>query len=217
MTKEREFLIDRYFQNNSVGCEIGVYRGTFSKMLIHRRRMKTLYLIDPWQAQRQYVGRWYSSDKTSQIKMNKMYGDVKSYFNRYPEVKILRGYSQLVFKKISNNELDWVYIDGDHSEIRVYHDLWNSFRKVKNGGYIIGDDYNWRDGSHGNSTSIKNAVTKFLEHYKGRVKLIEIQNKQYVIQKINDIKPRSRINVGETHEKTNKNTVKNISTQTESP
>ena len=42
---------------------------------------------------------------------------------------------------ITEATYDIIYIDGDHSYDGVKHDLINSFRVIKNGGYIMGHDY----------------------------------------------------------------------------
>lgn len=77
--------------------------------------------------------------------------------------------------KIYEN-IDFIYIDGDHDPEMVYIDAVNSFRYAKVGGIILFDDYNWRD--------VHNAgIDKFLEEYKGRYELM-LKDYQVMIKKL---------------------------------
>jgi predicted O-methyltransferase YrrM len=44
-------------------------------------------------------------------------------------------------KKFPNSHFDMIYIDADHSYEAVAKDLKLSFKKIKDGGYIMGHDY----------------------------------------------------------------------------
>lgn len=176
----REILF-QYYPKNSVGCEIGVWQGHFAEQLVEQAQPKKLYLIDPWVVQ-DYKKRWYSKDHVSQTIMDAIYQHVQKKFEDNPVISIIRDYSDNAFCTIIDNELDWIYIDGNHSEDAVYRDLCNSYRKVKSGGYITGDDFSWIDPDT-QTLSVKNAVDRFLISYQGKVKILNIENGQYIIRK----------------------------------
>src|SRR2546427_8949634 len=58
----RLFLF-RMLPRGSVGAEIGVWKGDFSKLLLRRVRPSELHLIDPWLhvTDASYSGAWYST------------------------------------------------------------------------------------------------------------------------------------------------------------
>ena len=134
----REELIT-LLPKNSIGVEIGVWKGQFSKILLDVVQPKMLYLIDPWE------GDIMSGDKNGD---NVVTIDLQKYFieNIIPEfyfldnVKVLKTYSTIL-KLFPNEYLDWVYIDGDHAYESVKYDLEVSYSKLKQGGLILRHDY----------------------------------------------------------------------------
>jgi hypothetical protein len=72
---------------------------------------------------------------------------VKSYINP------IRMKSVEASKLYENESLDFVFIDGAHDYQSVKEDIEHWFPKVKRGGYIAGDDYNWE--------TVKLAVIEF--------------------------------------------------------
>lgn len=178
----RDFLFD-YFPKGSIGCEVGVWRGDFSQELLDNVRPSKLYLIDPWKARNDYKRRWYSTDNVTQKQLDMLFQYVQHRFKDYSSVVFLRDISSKAFTYILPHSLDWVYIDGDHSESEVYKDLVDSYEKLKVYGYITGDDYLWLEPIT-QTLSVKQAVARFLEEYKSLVGLVEIKEQQYVIRKL---------------------------------
>jgi hypothetical protein len=138
LVETREQLIT-LLPKYSIGAEIGVFKGDFSKILLDIVKPSILYLIDPWE------GTIESGDKNGN---NIEYIQGYSYYSNniirdflfLPQVKILRHYSDII-NLFPNGHLDWVYIDGAHDYITVKNDLVLSYSKIKNGGYIMGHDY----------------------------------------------------------------------------
>ncbi len=67
------------------------------------------------------------------------------------------------FFKQNNKYFDLIYIDGDHSSDQVKIDLINSWNSLKNGGFLVLDDYLWwyyKDLKKNPSTSINNFIKK---------------------------------------------------------
>lgn len=149
----RLFLIDK-IKNNSVGAEIGVWKADFSKEIVRNKKIDKLYLIDPWQTDSSTNDRWYSENIISQTGMDEIYKSVVNFFKTYNNVVIIRSDADFAMNSFQDDYLDWVYIDGNHSYEFVKKDLINSYQKVKNGGYIYGDDFH--------DSEIKKALDEFV-------------------------------------------------------
>jgi len=122
------------------GAEVGVHLGQFSQVILDVIKPDCLYLIDPWIAQDR-PGSWYDLKKVKQDDMDKRYCAVKKRFANIPNIQIIRKKSIQIDNQIKDNELDFVYLDGDHSYEGVCTDFDIFYKKVKPGGYILGDDY----------------------------------------------------------------------------
>lgn len=136
--KTREELI-KLVPKNSIGAEIGIFKGEFSHILLDTINPKLFYMIDPWE------GNIMSGDKNGEnieyINGEQFYiQNIIPEFMFLPQVKILRNYSDIL-SLFPNDYLDWIYIDGAHDYDNVSIDLRNSFEKVKPGGLIMGHDY----------------------------------------------------------------------------
>lgn len=120
-------------------AEIGVYRGEFSaKILAGAPSIEKYIMIDPWRA----IPDWNKPANT----------DDKTFENFYLETlretdfaaqkrQVLRGKTTEVIGQIPDQSLDYVYIDGDHTLKGITIDLISVWPKVKDGGWITGDDF----------------------------------------------------------------------------
>jgi hypothetical protein len=179
----RRFVLDG-LPKNSVGAEIGVHLGDFSKQILDVVRPRELHLIDPWKHEESpvYKKAWYGGQANDgQLEMDNRYATVRARFDgeiRQGRVKIHRGYSQDILDQIPDGYFDWIYIDGNHLYEYVKSDLQLSFRKTRPGGYITGDDYTeggwWAAG-------VKKAVDELAKE--DTAQLIEIRNRQFIFQK----------------------------------
>lgn len=137
--KTRRELLE-LLPKNSIGVEVGVFKGAFAKEILEVVSPSMLYLIDPWK------GVIESGDMNGQnieyINGNDYYSKViLPNFGLRGDVKVLREPSDIL-NSFEDNSVDWIYIDADHQYPSVKYDLEVSYRKVKNGGYILGHDYN---------------------------------------------------------------------------
>jgi hypothetical protein len=124
---------------NLVVCEIGVFKGDFSKIMLDTLSPKELHLIDI------FNGMMCSGDKDGNdiiwTNLDEEYINVKNMFSNYKNVYIHKGFSYDILDSFEDNHFDMIYIDGDHSYNGVKTDLNSAFLKVKNGGLICGHDY----------------------------------------------------------------------------
>jgi len=148
-----EFLFLLSLPKNSICAEIGVWKGLFSDQIIRAAKPKELHLIDPWDVSEveEIDRRWY------QFQLNRLYNRVVRKFNNQPSVHIHRGKSADVLPTFCDGYFDWIYVDGRHDYVSVTRDLQLSWKKVKIGGLIAGDDYAGRC-----SVGVKGAVDDFV-------------------------------------------------------
>lgn len=178
----RDFLL-QLLPKNSIGAEIGVNDGDFSERILEIVMPRMLHLIDPWKFESDefYNSTPYGGENVlSQKDMDQKYQQVESRFKneiRKNKVIVNRGASEEILSRLNDNYLDWAYIDGNHLYDFVKTDLSLCIQKVKSGGIIAGDDYDggWCEGG------VKKAVDEFVNE--GLLKLIQIKNNQFVLQK----------------------------------
>jgi len=129
-----------------VGVEIGVLDGENALSMLENLNIEKLYLIDPYC---EYDGYRSSLVKKALINARKLlypYND---------KVEFIKDLSENVVDKIPDN-LDFVYIDGNHSYEYVKKDIELYFPKVRDGGIIGGDDF----GLH--EPGVCEAVSEFI-------------------------------------------------------
>lgn len=136
----------RIMPQNAVVVEVGVFRGSFAKEIMCMTEPKELILIDPWVFQQPKKEQWayvpWGGIKC-QADFEKEYQKVIDHFGALSNVKIIRGYSHEVVSTIPNDYVDWVYVDGAHDYDSVLEDVQDWYNKIKAGGWICGDDWDW--------------------------------------------------------------------------
>ena len=159
---------------NSRGAEIGVWHGNTSLALVSR--VAELHLVDPWSVQpyretsehgtfEAYLERYtkqVGSDNPAdfQTHYDQIHAKVLKAFAPWDYVTIHRMTSDQWFDGFTG-ELDWIYVDGDHSYKGCLNDLTRSLGVVRKGGYIFGDDY--REPRH--KLGVYRAVSEFRLKY----------------------------------------------------
>ena len=128
-------------KKNLVGVEIGVGAGQNSKKILENLNIKKLYLIDSWSKYSNYVKELKDTRNYSLKTTN---GKSIAEKNLKPWNKKLiwtNKKSSDVVNIIKNNELDFVYIDGNHNYKYVLEDIKLYWPKLKNGGLMAGHDF----------------------------------------------------------------------------
>lgn len=124
-----------YFKNKKVnGAEIGVNQGFNAYNIFQNLNINKMYLIDCWD---------YNVDDGNGIFIDrsKNFHVSKKRLKRFNNNIIwLKKYSNDAVKDIKEN-LDFIYIDGNHSFKSVTEDINNYFPLVKKGGIIGGHDF----------------------------------------------------------------------------
>lgn len=120
-------------------AEVGVYRGDFAaRMLDEAPDLKRYYMIDPWR----HLEDWNKPANKSDDVFEQFYAEVMSKTEAHADKRVvLRGRTVDVVEEIPDGELDLVYIDGDHTLRGITTDLARLFPKIKEGGFVAGDDF----------------------------------------------------------------------------
>jgi len=125
--------------DNIIGCELGVFQGTnLCQILEHCDNISTMYAIDPYLAYMDWCGAISEQliNECKSIAMNNL-----TKITQSSKVNFLEMLSNEAVCKIADDELDFVFIDGDHSYERASEDILNFYPKVKSGGMFSGHDY----------------------------------------------------------------------------
>jgi hypothetical protein len=123
----------------TVGAEIGVELGAFSKQLIQDNPDLKLYCIDFWKA--------YIYKGTGPIRSGKSQPRQDSYYERAKvklapyNCEIIKDSSMSAVKGFADESLDFVYIDAAHDYDHVKEDIREWSKKVRMGGIVSGHDY----------------------------------------------------------------------------
>ena len=142
-----------------VGAEVGVQRGEFSAILAATWGGHRLILTDSWLHRDE--SEYQSNANVSQESQDNNYGYVWTRFSRDLRIEIVRGLSPDTSVVVDDGELDWVYLDADHSYEAVMADLAAWVPKVRRGGIVAGHDY--VDGMiNGSDFGVKRAVDEFV-------------------------------------------------------
>ena len=120
-------------------AEVGVYRGEFaSRMLTECPSIERYYMIDPWR----HLDDWNKPANQPDDVFEEFHDETMAKTEAQAEKRIvLRGRTTEVVDRIPDGDLDLVYIDGDHTLRGITIDLLRLFPKVKEGGFVAGDDF----------------------------------------------------------------------------
>jgi hypothetical protein len=172
--EQRIKTLVKEYSLNGLFVEIGVLRGAFSNHLLQCNPSK-LYLVDSWLKYPTEIFNDYVD--FTQKDFDIIYDKVCNKFAN-KNVEIIRNTSEGAVGLFTDNSLDLVYIDANHSYEYCYKDLCMWWGKVKKGGFISGHDYQHK--------GVTKAVSQFITE--NNLKITEITEEigcaSYFIQKI---------------------------------
>lgn len=136
--ENRNDMVRHYLQPGMVGAELGVFRGDFSEVIL-QTSPERLDLVDI------FTGMMMSADHNGNnmvtVNLDDEFIRIQKKYESNKQVRVIRSDSVSYLSELHEGELDFVYIDADHSYNGVRLDLFASLRKIKPGGYIMGHDY----------------------------------------------------------------------------
>ena len=125
------------------GAEIGVLRGKTLFSMLEASPTLTMYAVDQWA---QLPLRADENAETyADFDMDLLANEVRARAERdFPSrCVILRGESVRMAQKVRDDSLDFVFIDGDHTERGTERDIKAWAPKVRAGGMVLGHDHDW--------------------------------------------------------------------------
>lgn len=132
-------VIRPYLTAGAVGAELGVFKGAFIDYLLSTKPQK-LYAVDPWY-RLSAEWPWAVGDKSTVKALTDILTEYRTEIaGRLLEPRV--EYSTEFLAGLTDDSLDWVYIDSSHAYEPTLAELTLCERKVKPSGFIIGDDYN---------------------------------------------------------------------------
>ncbi len=124
------------FPKGSVGAEIGVYEGQFSKNILHTVQPRIFYMVDCWDNTKEYANCIEPPIESLARVMTKVRRHIATGVAR-----VIRALSVEGARYVPDESLDWVFIDASHFEENVWDDMHAWIPKVKPGGIVSGHDY----------------------------------------------------------------------------
>lgn len=139
------------------GAEIGVERGYFSEVICKQSPGVKLHCIDAWESYAEY------RDHERQNKLNMFYRRAKWRLRNF-NCHFIKKFSSEAVKEFKDGQLDFVYIDANHSYKYTTEDinLWS--KKVKKGGIVAGHDFIDRP-ERGETYKVKEAVLDYVKEH----------------------------------------------------
>jgi predicted O-methyltransferase YrrM len=172
LIKPQEFM-DRPIHYLEVGAHCGANLICVAASYAKHPDSK-LYAIDPWEDYEEYPE--YKSSQSS------IYTSFLQNIESFPLVKeklqYFKDYSNKVIPTFPDDLFDIIYIDGNHQPEYVLEDGVLAFRKLKKGGVMIFDDYNY-----GGLDVTKRGVDAFLTAYRDRIHYIGFYGGQIFLKK----------------------------------
>jgi methyltransferase family protein len=163
-------------------AEIGVYRGQFAaKLLDGCPGIGRYYMIDPWR----HLDDWNKPANKSDDVFEGFYRESMERTSEHEAKRVvLRGTTTEVLDQIPDGSLDFAYVDGDHTLRGITIDLISVFPKIKDGGWIGGDDFSpsiWQHSAEFEPTLVFPLAVHFAEAVGARI--YGLPFKQFLIEK----------------------------------
>jgi methyltransferase family protein len=163
-------------------AEIGVYRGQFAaKLLDACPEIERYYMIDPWR----HLDDWNKPANKSDDVFEGFYEESMKRTSEHEAKRVvLRGTTTEVIDEIPDGSLDFAYVDGDHTLRGITIDLIRVFGKIRDGGWIGGDDFSpsiWQHKVEFEPTLVFPLAVHFAEAVGARI--YGLPFKQFLIEK----------------------------------
>jgi len=154
----------RVLPADSVGCELGVWRGDHAADLLERVQPRKLHLVDNWSWPKGLDARAETERIRARFRAEIAVGQVTFHESTFADF----------LGSIPDRSIDWIYVDGAHTYAEVARDLWQAWPKVRVGGILCGHDFAIRPDMWG--TGVCRAVLELVQNRAGT--LIALSNEK---------------------------------------
>jgi len=127
--------------NNFKTCvEVGIGYGFHAKEILDNSLVEKLYLVDPMCY---YPNDAFADDVLKYGGFEKLVKNITNHLNEHKERYVWHRCPSLSItnEQIPDESIDAIFIDGDHSYEAVSQDLPFWWKKLRKGGWLLGDDY----------------------------------------------------------------------------
>jgi hypothetical protein len=122
-----------------IGAEIGVWRGENALSILQNSDMYLLYLIDPYESYNEYNKNEIAEHQN--MVLNEAYA--KNLLKPHKDDIVWVKQRAAGAHNYIPNDLDFVYIDGNHKKEFVEEELALYYPKVRKGGIVAGHDFHY--------------------------------------------------------------------------
>jgi hypothetical protein len=131
-----QFIATQNKKEDLVGIEIGVREGHNAKNILTKLPVKKIYLIDPYEK--------YSQNEKD-LDFSICFDKAKKRLSKFKrKTEFITKKSEEAVADITN-DIDFIYIDGNHQYKNVKQDMELYYDKLKDGGIMGGHDINNHD------------------------------------------------------------------------
>ena len=128
-------------RKNLIGVEIGVDQAFNALNILENLDIKKLYLIDPYYSYGGFNGKGVLDPARDDEDLENLYQEALDRLSKHTYKLVwLKELSETAVDKVEDN-LDFIYLDGNHRYEYVLKDLELYYPKVKSGGLVAGDDF----------------------------------------------------------------------------
>lgn len=164
-------LVDpiKKLQGDLVGVEIGVCNGVTSELFAQEiTNIKTLYAVDNYPSFVDWDGTRVTEERQAETMRR-----CKERLAKFSNVEFVYKSSTEFGETLTDESLDFVFIDGDHSYDATLKDIQLYWPKVKTGGVFAGHDINL--------TTVSKAVEDYFKETEIKVTVVD-NNAWYIIK-----------------------------------
>lgn len=147
----------------SVGAELGVFRGEFSKQILRIVQPRELHLVDAWwEVFGEFYPDWGPDTEFGRLRTRDAFAEARRAVADARDVKIVFhvGDDVALLKSMADSYFDWVYIDTSHQYEQTRKELTVAWTKVRAQGLVCGDD--WTDDPNSEHHGVAKAVREFI-------------------------------------------------------
>lgn len=143
MQPENTILVDTFIKkyNYTRGAELGVRRGDFTEYLCKSNPNLHMIAVDLW-GTHNVINENHEHERNFKLSMEKF----EPYKDR---ITVIRKLTSEAAHDVTNNSLDFVFIDATHTEQALLQDIKDWLPKINKDGIISGHDYHvhWDNGN----------------------------------------------------------------------
>lgn len=150
------YLMAANLEKDSVIVEIGSWKGKSTYCLARGLKSGKIFAIDPFNAEGEVGSKETYENTKGEIPLFDQFINTLKKYGLTDKIEPLKGYSSEFINRFSN--IDFLFIDGDHSIKGCDYDFVNYSPLVKKGGFIAFHDFDESRDDLGPTWVIKNRI-----------------------------------------------------------